>query len=109
MKIKCYSVRLKSLTEISDKAYRAESWDGSEDILPKSQVFGCDYDVSKSQAYWIAAWILDKKNIQFSYHKKGWYNPNTAKVEPHYDIVIENHIPERIEPTKKNPDESLIR
>ena len=43
---------------ISPKAYKAVSFDGSSDIIPASQVFGQDHDVSKSDAYWISAWIL---------------------------------------------------
>ena len=69
----CLSVRLASLVSISEKAYKARSFDGSEDILPKSCVFGQDYDVQKSDAYWIAAWILEKKNIQWSNKKSAWY------------------------------------
>lgn len=61
MKTLCYSVRLESLVKISDKAYKATSFDGTTDIIPASQVFGQDYDVIKSDAYWISAWILDKK------------------------------------------------
>lgn len=45
-------MRLSSLTRISDKAFRATCFDGSTDILPASQVFGVDYDVQKSDAYW---------------------------------------------------------
>lgn len=58
MKVLCYSVRLKSLTSISEKAYKAVSFDGSEAILPKSQVLAQDYDVQKSEAYWISKWLL---------------------------------------------------
>ena len=54
MKVLCYSVRLKSLTSISEKAYKAVSFDGSEAILPKSQVLAQDYDVQKLEAYWIS-------------------------------------------------------
>lgn len=67
----CYSVRLESLTSISDKAYKATCFNGQEDILPKSTVFGFDFDVAKSEAYWIAAWILEQKDIQYSQKKKG--------------------------------------
>lgn len=73
MRTKCYSVRLQSLVSISDKAFKAVGFDGSEDILPKSQVFGQDFDVTKSEAYWISAWILEKKNIQYSSKKIKWF------------------------------------
>ncbi len=77
-KVLCYSVRLQSLVSISDKAYVATSFDGSKDVLPKSQVFGQDYDVQKSDAYWIAAWILEKKNIQYSGKKRAWLDKDTG-------------------------------
>lgn len=76
MKTKCYSVRLSSLVSISDKAYKATAFDGSEAILPKSMVFGQDYEVQKSEAYWIAAFILEKEEckLQYSDKKVKWFN-----------------------------------
>lgn len=53
--MKCYSVRLESLTRISDKCYKAKAFDGSEALIPESQVFGQDFEVVKSDAYWISA------------------------------------------------------
>jgi hypothetical protein len=70
MKTKCYSVRVDACVRISEKAYKVRSFDGSEDIIPSSQVFGPDYDVQKCEAYWIAAWILPKKSIQWSDKKE---------------------------------------
>ena len=72
MKVLCYSVRLSSLTSISEKAYKAVAFDGSEAIIPKSQVLGQDYDVSKSEAYWISEWILRQKDLQYSGKKEDW-------------------------------------
>ena len=69
MKTKCYSVRLESLVRISDKAYKATCFDGSSDIIPASLVFGADLDVQKSDAYWISAWILERKSLQYSAKK----------------------------------------
>jgi hypothetical protein len=109
MKTRCYSVRLKSLVSISDKAYKATAFDGSEAIIPKSQVFGTDYDVSKSDAYWIAAWILEKKNLQYSNRKAGWYDPKTRRLEPDYHISAETHIPDKVDPIEPKADEDLIR
>lgn len=76
MKTKCYSVRLESLVRISDKAYKATAFDGSEAILPKSMVFGNDSEVQKSDAYWIAAFILEKEDCQLQYSTKKvkWFN-----------------------------------
>lgn len=94
MKTKCYSVRLESLVSISDKAYKATSFDGSCDILPKSQVFGRDWDVMKSEAWWIAAWILEKKNIQYSSKKEAWFWNDTRKMAP--NITITRHVPVKV-------------
>ena len=110
MKTKCYSVRLQSLVSISDKAYKATAFDGSTAILPKSQVFGVDYDVQKSEAYWIGAWILEQKEgFQYSEKKIGWFNPDTHRVEPNITTIVEHHVPERIEPKEIQPDKNLIK
>jgi len=73
MRIKCLSVKLESLVDITDKACLAKSFDGREVIIPKSQIFGQDYEVLKSEAYWITEWILKKKNIQYSSKKVQWF------------------------------------
>ena len=101
MKTKVLSVRLKSLIRISDKAYKATAFDGSTAIIPISQVFGEDYDVQKSEAYWISEWILEKKELQYSDKKIAWYNTETNRLEPH--IIIEHHKPERIEYKNTEP------
>jgi hypothetical protein len=106
-KTKVVSVRLQSLVDISAKAYKATAFDGSTAILPKSQVFGQDYDVVKSDAYWIAEWILAQKDIQYSDKKVAWFNTETNRLEP--NIIVEHHKPERIEATETNPHESLTR
>lgn len=108
-KTKCYSVRLQSLRSISEKAYLAKAFDGSEAIIPKSQVFGQDEDVSKSEAYWIAAWILEQKELQYSYKKEGWYNPAKGYVEPAVQIIVEHHIPAKLEPVISQPDKNLLK
>ena len=72
MRTKCYSVRLQSLISISDKAYVATAFDGSEAVIPKSQVFGMDHEVNKSDAYWISCWILEQKKLQYSAKKSKW-------------------------------------
>lgn len=107
MKTKCHSVRLASLVSISDKAYKAVAFDGSEAIIPKSQVFGSDYSVQKSDAYWISSWILEQKTIQYSAKKEAWFDSITGDMLPSY--TIEKHTPAKIKPVKTKPDESLIR
>ena len=76
MKTKCYSVRLQSLVSISDRAYKATAFDGSTAVIPKSQVFDQDFEVQKSEAAWIAAFILEKDDckLQYSDKKVKWFN-----------------------------------
>lgn len=107
MKTKVVSVRLKSLVKISDKAYKAIAFDGSEDILPISQVFGEDYSVSKSEAYWIAEWLMKKKSLQYSHKKTAWFNSKTNRLEP--NITVEKHVPKPIEPIERDIDANLVR
>lgn len=107
MKTKCYSVRLQSLVSISDKAYKATAFDGSSDIFPASQVFGQDYDVQKSDAYWIAAWILGKKSLQYSTKKEAWFDSESGRMLPTY--TVEKHKPERVEPKSTQPDADLVK
>ena len=91
---KCYSVRLESLVSISDKCFVATAFDGSEALIPKSQVYGQDYDVSKSDAYWITAWILDKKpELQASLKK--WTNFSKAGKNIG-QIEFTHHTPKKI-------------
>lgn len=106
MKTKCYSVRLQSLVSISDRAYKATSFDGSSDIIPKSQVFGVDFDVQKSNAYWISAWILDKKEIQYSCKKEAWFGED-GKMQLVYHI--ERHIPDKMAAVCIEPDKTLLK
>jgi hypothetical protein len=75
-KIKCYSVRLESLVSFSEKSYKATAFDGSTAFIPKSMVFGRDYEVQKSEAVWIAAFILEKEdcNLQYSDKKYRWFD-----------------------------------
>lgn len=107
MRIKCYSVRLESLVSISDKAFKATCFDGTTDIIPKSQVFGRDWDVTKSEAWWISAWILGKKNIQYSCKKSAEFDGDTAKMLP--TITVEKHCPDKIDITESNIINELKR
>ena len=106
MKTLCYSVRLESMVRISDKAYRATAFDGSSDIIPASQVFGQDWDVQKSDAYWISAWILEKKSIQYSAKKQAWFD-ESGKMLPTY--TIERHTPDKVEAKQSNEIDDLKR
>jgi hypothetical protein len=106
-KTRVYSVRLKNLTQITPKCHKAIDWQGNEYLIPDSQYFGRDYDVIKSDAFWIAAWIIDKEDcgLMVSTKKEGWYNPNTGIVNP--PMIVHHHIPERIEPKQNNTIQRL--
>lgn len=106
MKTKCYSVRLKEFDRISDKAYKAVAFNGSEAIIPASQVFGYDDSSKKSTAIWITAWILSKKELQYSKKKIGWFN-EFGKQMPTYKI--EKHIPSKMDAVKDNNIKELMR
>lgn len=105
-KIKAYSVRVKSIKDVSDKAVLIESFDGRKDIFPNSQIFANDYDVEKSIAIWVAAWILEKKDIQFSRKKIAWFN-ELGEMLPRYQI--KKHVPENKEAVATKPNKALIR
>lgn len=105
MKVKCLSVRLESLVRISDKAYSAKAFDGSEAIIPASQVFGQDFEVVKCEAYWISEWILRQRNIQYSNKKQAWFDGETREKLPKY--TVEKHRPAKINPIDSNEITSL--
>lgn len=109
MKTKCYSVKLQSLVSISDKCFEAIDFNGNEDLIPKSQVFGDDDSSNKSEAYWISEWILEKKKITFSRKICAWHDSETQIMKPHIEITIEKHIPIKLEPIKAIINESLTR
>lgn len=104
MKTLCYSVRLESLERISDKAFLATAFDGSTDVIPASQVYGEDYEVEKSEAWWISAWILERKNIQYSRKKQAWFDEEGRRL-PSYSV--ERHTPERMKVKENNIIEEL--
>lgn len=106
MRTKCISVRLQSMVRITDKAYKATAYDGSEAIIPSSQVFGQDYDVQKSEAWWISEWILMKKDLQYSGKKVAWFDEN-GKMLPNY--TTENHHPKAMEAKDNNEIDELKR
>lgn len=93
-------MRLKTLESISPKASRATDFRGVSDIIPESQIFGPDFDVIKSDAYWISAWILEKKNIRYSRKKEAWFDSKSRQILPTYTVT--HHIPEKIDPVKNN-------
>lgn len=107
-KVKCYSVRLESMYSISEKCYKAVAFDGSTALIPKSQVFGRDYDVEKSEAYWISSWILEQKDLQYSNKKESWFNKELSHAN-NQGIEIERHIPEEKEAVEVNAIAELVK
>ena len=106
-KIKCYSVRLENLSDFSEKAYKAHAFDGSTAIIPKSMMFGHDYEVQKSDAYWIAAFILEKEDckLQYSGKKYAWFDSESRKMLPTY--IVAKHEPEPKEVVTSNEIKEL--
>lgn len=100
----CYSVRLESLVRISPKAFKATAFDGSSDIIPASQVFGPDFEVQKSDAYWIAAWLLEKKDLQYSTKKQAWFDEAGHRLP---DYHIERHEPAKVDAVSSNEIKEL--
>ena len=60
-----YRVKYARLVEISPKAVKVECFDGSEDILPISQIREDGYH----DAILVPAWLAEKKNIQYATQK----------------------------------------
>jgi hypothetical protein len=83
----------------------ATAFNGSEALIPTSQIFGQDYSVSKSEAYWISEWILQQKSLQYSGKKEAWFDTITRKMQPTYKI--EKHTPERVKPVESNTIQEL--
>lgn len=90
MLTKCYSVRLSEMRQISSRAYLARAFDGSEAIIPASQVFGVDCSVAKSEAWWISAWILERKELQYSDKKSAVFNERGQMIPT---VTITHHTP----------------
>lgn len=105
---KCYSVKLQALISISAKCYKAVAFDGSEALIPKSQVYGQDWDVTKSDAYWIAAWFLEKEDIKIQYSIKKWtiFTKDGRNIG---QIEFTHHVPKKLDPATINHDKNLER
>lgn len=90
-KVLCYSVKIKRIEKITHKSYKIFSFNGMVDILPASQIYGIDTE-TKGLSYWVSAWILEKKNIQYSDKKKCFFDERGNK----YPFVeIKHHVPQK--------------
>lgn len=103
----CYSVKLVEYYRISPKATKIFSYDGGKLIIPTSCML--KPDPRADNAYWIAAWILDKNRgkFQFSDKIKGWFDPRKRDVRQYIEIEI--HEPEYVAPVKDNTIDELKR
>lgn len=108
---KFYSVRVRSYYEISPKATLITCFDGSEDIIPNSQIAGNDYDVSKSDALWISEWILKQKKLQYTDKKsRNFYKSNGSWIMCNFETVeAVKHVPDIIENIDVSPINELKR
>lgn len=82
MIVECSSVRLESLVKITERCYKATGFDGRSALIPASQIFGRDYTVCKSDAWWISMWILEKKKLQCSLKKTARFDSGSGKMVP---------------------------
>lgn len=94
------------MVSISEKCYKAVAFDGSQALIPKSQVYGQDWDVHKSDAYWISAWILERISIQFSRKKWTFFTKDGRNIG---QVSYEHHKPSKLDKSKIQHDESLTR
>ena len=106
MRSKCYKVRLKRLTSISDKAYLAEDFNGNKDVLPKSQVYCPDLAAGEDEeVWWISAWILEKKSLNYSAKCAKFYDTKSHRLTSTGSM----HVAAQVEPISDNSVEELKR
>jgi hypothetical protein len=103
---KCLSVRVKSLEYLTAKCCKIISHNGTEALIPASCVFGRDASVKKSEAYWIAEWILKNKNIQHSSRKVGYFHEKYGILP---EISIKKHVPQKIKATEVSIISELVK
>lgn len=108
-KDKCYSVRLQSMTKISDKCYKAEAFNGSSAFIPAQFVYGMDTDRTsmKSDSWWISAWILEQKDLQYSSKKVAYFWKDSRKRVSEVEVEVIEPAPIEAQPIEA--DETLLR
>jgi len=97
------------MISISEKCFKATAFDGSTALIPKAQVFGQDYDVQKSEAWWISAWILGQKDLQYSSKKVSFFDKDRAEFIPETGVEIERHVPEEKEAVETEIIAELVK
>ncbi len=112
MRTPCYSVKLQSMFSISEKCYKAIAFDGSEALIPTSQVYGKDPDNSREdvEAWWISKWILEQKPIQHSTKRHAFFDSETRKRLADGPLTTyQVHVPQPIKAIESKANESLTR
>lgn len=105
MKRKYISVELKSFTRISGKAFKAVFSNDAEYIIPASQIFAQNKEVTEKEEWFISEWILRQKQIPYKGMKAVWLHDcdrNMKEIR-----IVKKHIPEKIKPVKNNEIPSL--
>lgn len=105
--MKVYSVKLLSLSTISHKCYMARAYNGSEARIPASCVIGKDYSASGDNAWWIAAWIVERSGLQHSKKRAGWRD-SSGKIRPFVQVL--KYVPPAMDPiADPSPNPVLVR
>lgn len=105
--MKAYSVRLKEFTPVKG-GFRAVAFDGSSAWIPEWAYCGPDFSVSRSEAYWIAAKVLETRQLQYSIKKSADFYKKGSMWQM-VEYKVEKFVPERITPQQTKPDEDLVR
>jgi len=93
--MKVYSVKLKSLDPISSKCYKARAYNGSEALIPSALIYGRDYSSRGDNAWWIAAWIVEKVGLQHSKKRAGWRD-SSGKIREFVRVL--KYVPPALDP-----------
>lgn len=96
-------VKFQSIKAISEKAVVIKCWDGSEDVIPTSQIL--EGASAADGECWIASWILPQKNLQYSDKNTRWIDEVSGAMRP--DYIVEKHSAEKVNPVESNDIASL--
>ena len=101
---KCFCIKAKSIVDISAKCLKVSDYNGNEELIPKSQVYGFS-DGGNTQSIWIAAWLVEKRSLNYSTKKEGWFDASGNN----YCSVTEKIIPEEVMPSEVEEITELLR
>lgn len=105
---KCFSVAVKDCQRISANCFRVVTYDGSEALVPVSQVYGTD--PLKPGNMLLTSWILERKNLQYSSKTPIWVDEHSGNVVKRGQLhSTVHHKPPVLQPVKIEADADLIR